>query len=251
MSSRMDKYEFETPEYKRRTELRKDLYQNYDVDDYNKVDLNSNVSILKTDGKNIDVDKIREMLDKKYRDNIPRRKSIAIEYDQTEEKEYEDDLFDTKEYDINEIIAKAKSEQTVDYLQDRLMKVNNTNNNILENLNIKSDEDKYHTEEENELMTLINTITQLEIENQEKFKKESADLLDLCPTEKIESIPKENTFFTGKMVVTDKDYEDFEDIQKDIKSNSVLIKILIFVFILVILALIVFLLNNYLNLELF
>ena len=100
-------------------------------------------------------------------------------------------------------------------------------------------------------MTLINTITQLEIENQEKFKKESADLLDLCPTKKIESIPKENTFFTGKMVVTDKDYEDFEDIQKDIKSNSVLIKILIFVFILVILALIVFLLNNYLNLELF
>lgn len=250
MSSRMDKYEFETPEYKRRTELKADLYQNNEIDDYNKIDLNSNVSVLKTDGKNIDVGQIREMLDKKYRDNIPRRKSIAIDCEDVE-KEKESDLFDTKEYDINEIIAKAKSEQTVDYLQDRLKKVNNTNNNILENLNIKPEIEKKQTVEETELMTLINTITQLEMENQEKARKESADLLDLDLTEKIGPLPKENTFFTGKMAVTDKDYEDFEDIQKDIKSNSVLIKILIFIFILMILALIVFLLNNYLNLELF
>lgn len=246
----MDKYEFETPEYKRRTELKADLYQNNEIDDYNKIDLNSNVSVLKTDGKNIDVGQIREMLDKKYRDNIPRRKSIAIDCEDVE-KEKESDLFDTKEYDINEIIAKAKSEQTVDYLQDRLKKVNNTNNNILENLNIKPEIEKKQTVEETELMTLINTITQLEMENQEKARKESADLLDLDLTEKIGPLPKENTFFTGKMAVTDKDYEDFEDIQKDIKSNSVLIKILIFIFILMILALIVFLLNNYLNLELF
>lgn len=250
MSSRMDKYEFETPEYKRRTELKADLYQNNEIDDYNKIDLNSNVSVLKTDGKNIDVGQIREMLDKKYRDNIPRRKSIAIDCEDVE-KEKESDLFDTKEYDINEIIAKAKSEQTVDYLQDRLKKVNNTNNNILENLNIKPEIEKKQTVEETELMTLINTITQLEMENQEKARKESADLLDLDLTEKIGPLPKENTFFTGKMAVIDKDYEDFEDIQKDIKSNSVLIKILIFIFILMILALIVFLLNNYLNLELF
>ena len=250
MSSRMDKYEFETPEYKRRTELKADLYQNNEIDDYNKIDLNSNVSVLKTDGKNIDVGQIREMLDKKYRDNIPRRKSIAIDCEDVE-KEKESDLFDTKEYDINEIIAKAKSEQTVDYLQDRLKKVNNTNNNILENLNIKPEIEKKQTVKETELMTLINTITQLEMENQEKARKESADLLDLDLTEKIGPLPKENTFFTGKMAVTDKDYEDFEDIQKDIKSNSVLIKILIFIFILMILALIVFLLNNYLNLELF
>ncbi len=86
MKSRMDKYEFDTPEYKKRTDLKADLYQNNKIDDYNEIDLNSNISILKADSKNIDVNQIREMLDKKYRDNIPRRKSIAIEYDSDEIK---------------------------------------------------------------------------------------------------------------------------------------------------------------------
>ncbi|MDD4705591.1 MAG: hypothetical protein PHS24_00045 [Bacilli bacterium] len=250
MNSRMDKYEFDTPEYKKRTELKADLYQNNEIEDYNKIDLNSNISILKTDSKNIDVDKIREMLDKKYRDNMPRRKSIALDYE-TEEVKEEEDLFDTKEYDINEIIAKAKSEQSVDYLQDRLKKINNTNNDILENLNINSKSDFKKHDEENELMALINTITQLEIENQEKVKNAAADLLNLNQTEQIDSVTAESTFFTGNMIVQDKDYEDFKDIQKDIKSNSILIKLLVFIFIIIIIALIVFLLNDYLNLELF
>ena len=99
MNSRMDKYEFDTPDYKKRTELKANLYQNNEIENYSKIDLNSNISVLKTDSKNIDIDKIREMLDKKYRDNMPRRKSIALDYE-TEEVKEEDDLFDTKEYDI-------------------------------------------------------------------------------------------------------------------------------------------------------
>ena len=100
-------------------------------------------------------------------------------------------------------------------------------------------------------MSLINTITQIEIENQEKAKNEAADLLDLNQTKQIDSFTTENTFFTGNMKIQDKDYEDFKEIQKDIKSNSILIKLLVFIFIIIIIALIVFLLNDYLNLELF
>ncbi|MDD2238769.1 MAG: hypothetical protein PHH51_02685 [Bacilli bacterium] len=250
MNSRMDKYEFDTPDYKKRTELKANLYQNNEIENYSKIDLNSNISVLKTDSKNIDIDKIREMLDKKYRDNMPRRKSIALDYE-TEEVKEEDDLFDTKEYDINEIIAKAKSEQSVNYLQDRLKKINNTNNDILENLNINPKSDIKKFDDEKELMSLINTITQIEIENQEKAKNEAADLLDLNQTKQIDSFTTENTFFTGNMKIQDKDYEDFKEIQKDIKSNSILIKLLVFIFIIIIIALIVFLLNDYLNLELF
>jgi len=246
----MDKYEFDTPDYKKRTELKANLYQNNEIENYSKIDLNSNISVLKTDSKNIDIDKIREMLDKKYRDNMPRRKSIALDYE-TEEVKEEDDLFDTKEYDINEIIAKAKSEQSVNYLQDRLKKINNTNNDILENLNINPKSDIKKFDDEKELMSLINTITQIEIENQEKAKNEAADLLDLNQTKQIDSFTTENTFFTGNMKIQDKDYEDFKEIQKDIKSNSILIKLLVFIFIIIIIALIVFLLNDYLNLELF
>lgn len=250
MNSRMDKYEFDTPDYKKRTELKANLYQNNKIENYSKIDLNSNISVLKTDSKNIDIDKIREMLDKKYRDNMPRRKSIALDYE-TEEVKEEDDLFDTKEYDINEIIAKAKSEQSVNYLQDRLKKINNTNNDILVNLNINPKSDIKKFDDEKELMSLINTITQIEIENQEKAKNEAADLLDLNQTKQIDSFTTENTFFTGNMKIQDKDYEDFKEIQKDIKSNSILIKLLVFIFIIIIIALIVFLLNDYLNLELF
>ncbi len=248
MSSRMDKYEFETPELKRRTDKNADLYQNNEIDDYNKIDLNSNVSILKTNAQNIDVDKIREMLDKRYRDNIPRRKSIAIDYEEDYQLEKATTI-DTKEYDINEILIKAKNNQNVDYHKERLKKINENNNNILEHLDLKTNNREHEKEE---LMSLINTITQLESQNKESARNAAADLLDLNATEKITPVEQqENTFYTGNLVVTDKDYEDFKEIQNDIKSNSILIKVLIIIFIISLIALAVFLLNKYLDLGLF
>lgn len=248
----MDKYKFDNPELKKRTEIKAELYANNNIRTYNDIDLNSNVSVLKDDAQNIDIDKIREMLDKKYRDNLPRRKSINIEAPIDEPKE-DSSLFDTKEYNINEILAKAKTEQNIDYLEERLKKINNTNNNILENLDIglKSKSKTNHFDNSNELMDLINTITLLEQESKDKYKQTDSDLLDLSPTEKISTEPIANSFFTGNLLVTDKDYEDFKDIQKDIKSNSILIKILVIVFILLILSLIIYFLNSYFSWGLF
>ena len=79
MNSRMDKYEDDTPALKKRTEKNANLYQTNGVDEYDKFDINSNISVLKKDARNIDVNQIRDMLDKKYRDNIPQRKSISID----------------------------------------------------------------------------------------------------------------------------------------------------------------------------
>ena len=98
MKSRMDKYKLEDSNLKSRTELNKDLYSNEEIDDYNKIDLNSNISILNNDGKNIDVDQIREMLDKKYRDNLPKRKSITLE--DTAEIPVQEKEFETRNYEI-------------------------------------------------------------------------------------------------------------------------------------------------------
>ncbi|HHX32854.1 MAG TPA: hypothetical protein GX713_01295 [Mollicutes bacterium] len=245
MSSRMDRYKDETPELKKRTELKADLYRN-DVDNLSRLDLNSNISVLKDDASNIDVDKIREMLDKRYRENTPKRKSIEID-SHIDEYEEESDLYDTKEYDINEILAKAKTTKKVDYNEERLRKLTNTNQDILQNLNLSPKKDKY--EEEQELMTLIDTITKLELENREKAEKEASDLLNLNNTEEILNL--ENSFFTGNLAVTDKDYEDFKDLQSDIKSNSILIKVLIFIFIILFIAAIIILLNHFLSLGLF
>lgn len=249
MSSRMDKYGIEKPELKSRTELNKDLYENIEVEDYNKIDLNSNVSVLGTADKNIDVELIKEMLDKKYHDNEPKRKSIAID---VVDEEVPEEKINTKEYDINEVLAKAKSEQNIDYNIERLKKLRNTNYEILQKLDLESDKSPEKQEDANELMTLINTITKLELENQEKASKNASNLLDLENTEEVDaSSILENSFYTGNLAVSEKDYEDFSDIQKDIKSNSIIIKFLIVIFILILISVIIFMLNKYLNWELF
>lgn len=243
MNTRMDKYENDTPELKKRTERNQDLYRNYELDNYNKFDVNSNISVLKDNAKAIDVDQIRDMLDKKYRDNIPKRKSISIEENTEPEREILKE--DTKEYDLNSILSKARQEKNIDYEVERLNRAY-SGRDLVDKVN-----EKYSAKEEEalEITSLMNTITELELKNQRK----DAELLDLADDDdknessevKVERPEKEaEEFYTGKLRVTDEDFDDFKDMQKDIRSNSVLIKILVFIFIIVLLGIAVVVANN-------
>ena len=251
MNSRMDKYDIDTPELKRRTEKNKDLYQSYDDIDYDKFDVDSNVSVLKNNAREIDVNQIRDMLDKKYRDSVPQRRSIDIpNFDEPED--YKDPLEDTKEYDLNSILSKAKSDNVVNYDTYRLNKQTN-NQELIDNINKKySPENK--AAKETELEELINTITALELKNK---SNKDAELLNLEEDkhEKTNTgiIPKksEEEFYTGKLAVTEDDFEDFKEMESDIKSNSVFIKILVFIFVLVFIAIAIFVANNLFDLGLF
>jgi len=247
MGSRMDKYELEENSASAsRTKKNAELYQKEDIEDYNKIDINSNVSVLKNDVKEIDVDKIREMLDKKYRNNNPQRKSIDIEMD---EEADEPVRTSTKEYDINDIIDKAKSDQQLDYQEERLRNLKNTNYTILDNLDLHKEiqeelnEDDHASTKEKELQELINTITQLEDKNNEESE---GDILNLTDNTDSKTLPPslENSFYTGNLQVKADDFEDFKEIQKDIKANSTLTKILIVVFIIIAIVVAVFVLNN-------
>lgn len=254
MSTRMDKYEIETPEYKKRTERNKELYDSYETINYDKFDVNSNREVLKKDAKNIDVDQIRDMLDRKYREDMPKRKSIDV---QVENITKPDDFYDdTKEYDINLILEKAKNSNNVDYDSIRYNNVDDGNRLINEINNKYSKCEREDTEEEKELMNLINTITELEIKN----SSSDAELLDLAddtveihePTSSIDlNKTEENTFYTGSLAVTENDFEDFKDMEKDIKSNSILLRILIILFILIAIAIGVVICNKVFNLGLF
>ena len=254
MSSRMEKYELDTSNIPRRTERNRVLYESNEVDDYNKFDINSNISVLKNNAREIDVDQIRDILDKKYRDNMPKRKSIDI-------PEYEEPVIevdeDTKEYDINSVLSKAKEERTIDYDTMRLNKTAKTDA-LVAKINEKYGHDNKYSSEEEELKELINTITNLELKSQ----KQDADLLGLSDdTTVIEDVTKTNTgivpkkleeeFYTGNLTVNDDDFDDFKDMQNDIKSNSIFIKILVFVVILALIALGIYVLNNVLDLGLF
>lgn len=253
MNSRMDKYEVDTPELKKRTERNKELYHTYEIDNYDKFDINSNISVLKNNAREIDVNQIRDMLDKKYRDNIPQRKSIDIP--KIEEPTY-DNQIDTKEYDLNSFLSKAKDAKKIDYDVERL---NNSSNNLdlIDKINAKyKNQEKEETDSEHELKELINTITALELKNQKK----DADLLGLSDDD--ESLSKTSTsiipesaldeeFYTGKLAVKEEDFDDFKDMQDDIKSNSIFIKILVFIFIIILLITAVYVVDKIFDLGLF
>lgn len=253
--NRMDKYSDETPELKRRIDKYSKLYENDNLSDYDKFDVDSNVSVLKDNARSIDVDQIREMLDKKYRDNIPKRKSINVETVQEENVNLQQKN-DIKEYDLNVILDKAKQNRKVSYEEERLNRIETSSSEkLIDEINRKY-KPRDESEEAAELLNLINTITELELKNQNKNNNnqmdDNYDAPNLVAAQELaKQGDDDETFYTGKLAIKEDDYDDFKEIQNDIKSDSIVIKILIFIFIILILGAIIFALNKFLNLGLF
>lgn len=253
--NRMDKYNDETPELRRRIDKYSELYEKNNSSDYDKFDVDSNISVLKDNARSIDVDQIREMLDKKYRDNIPKRKSISVDPVYNEE-ETVTEKNDEKEYDLNAILDKAKQNRKVSYEEERFNRIETSSSEkLIDEIN-KKYKPRDESDEAAELLNLINTITELELKNQNKENNveldDNVDTPNLIAAQELtEKDDNEETFYTGKLAIKENDYDDFKEIQDDINSNSIVIKILIFIFIIVILGIAVFALNKYLNLGLF
>lgn len=184
MQSRMDKYNTEETPIKSRIQKNKGLYEVVKKSDITDFNVNSNVSIIDTNADNIDVTELSHILDKKYSDTASKR--ISIEVPEGRLFEYEEPLNDTKEYDINSILEKAKVGKTVDYNKERLKQARVAQYEILSNLDLelkRAEENRISSkkkEEEDNLMNLINTITQLELKNKEEEKaKETSQALEL------------------------------------------------------------------------
>ena len=258
MNSRMDKYS-ETPILKSRSERNKELYEKINNNEITNYDIHSNATVLEEDINSIDVDKVKDMLDKRYRDDLKRRALLEVDDNNiTEEKN-----IDTKEYDINKILEKAKETQNVDYNEERLKTIHNTQYDILKNLDIKDNNETIEDSEEN-LVNLINTITHLEMKNSGKMGNTTAlDLLsDLTDNdtntiyktmeldkEKISDISVDN--LDEEDLSIEEKYEDFKELEKDLKSNNIAIKIVSIIFILILLIIAFIFCNNYFELGLF
>lgn len=262
MNSRMDKYT-ETPVLKSRSEKNKNLYEQIKSAEIEKFDIQSNATIIEEDVNKIDVDKIRDMLDKRYRDNIPKRSLNVRDY---EDNSIEEKLQDTKEYDINAILEKAKKTQDVDYEKERLKKVHDTQYDILKNLNIDSSEkDEELKDSEENIVNLINTITALEMKNKKGVSGNTTalDLLSDLKDNDTDIVYK--TMELDKEIISEKStenldeedlsieekYDDFKELEKDLKSNNIAIKIVGIVFLIIVLILAFIFVNNYFNLGLF
>ena len=263
MNSRMDKYA-ETPNLKSRTEKNKDLYEQIKNSDIDKFDIASNATVIGEDISRIDVNKVKDMLDKRYRDEYDKR---SLKFREQDEEIIEDKKYDTKEYDINVILEKAKKTQNVDYEKERLKKVHDTQYDILKKLNIdETTEEEVMEDSEENIVNLINTITNLELQNSKKNSTGNTTALDLLSDlsdndtntvyktmeldkEEI-STKTEDNLDEEDLSIEDK-YDDFKELEKDLKSNNIAIKVVGIVFVIILIILAVIFLNKYFNLGLF
>lgn len=280
MKTRMEKYyDEENNNIALRERKNKNLYENindYEVEDY---EIKTNATVLDNNAKNIDVEKIKKILDTKY-NKQPKRRSIVV--DEEDYQEPDISLDETREYDINAILEKARSEKEVDYEKERLKKIRDTQYDILNSLDIDTEKKEEPTEEKNELMDLINTITakELEVKNQkedldpldiltdlkgsdntvvvdgvheEESVNETSPIMSLEEADKIKPTIMENKTqdLTSTLQFTQSDFDDFNDLKKEVKSSRALIYIIIVIVCLILIAGVIIFLNKFLNLSLF
>ncbi len=160
MDTRMSKYDNEDLSTGSRVKKNAKLYETINNNELNNFTLRSNATVIGNQENEIDVEKIKKILDNRYKD-VPKRKSIRIEPEEAEEVK---DV-PTKEYDLNAFLEKAKDEKTETYEEVRAKKLRDTQFDILKNLKIDENEDEDVVEnkgpkpEDNDLLNLINTIT--------------------------------------------------------------------------------------------
>lgn len=282
MESRVDKFNNTGEVFLSRTKKNASLYKRVNEAELDDFDVNSNTAIIETNNSStINVDKLRDMLDKKYRET-PKKVSLArIE---AEKELAKLNLDETREYDINEILNKAKEEDDSSYEVERLKKLRNTGMDILNGLDITNIHEKDpKSAEEQHLVDLINTINL-----KETIAKEGADPLDILSDLKGDDdntkilgakedfgittkeapvikgldskITKENpqketleetSMLTKTNTFTESDFDDFNDLKEEVASTKIIIKILIVIVVIAFLVGGVFLLNKILNLGLF
>ena len=152
-----------------------DLYKQINDSELDNFNVRSNATVIGNQEREIDVEQIKKILDKRY-NSAPKRRSIRIE-----DRPYENSISDepTKEYDLTKVLEKAKDEKVETYEENRAKKLRNTQYNILSNLNIDGEEKEEvkATPEEN-LMNLINTITINEAKKLEEKNNNSDSDID-------------------------------------------------------------------------
>lgn len=188
MKTRINKYYDDTPSFApRRTAKNNELYEEIKKSEIENFDIGSNAKVIGNNEAQIDINKLKDILEKNYQE-VPKRRSLKLDIPEEEEIEMEK----TKEYDINAILEKAREEKEVDYQRERLKKVRDTQYDILKNLEVEQEEPKSKAADERtkeELLDLIQTINLNETQNKtikalaEEEKEEEIELDEDTNTE--------------------------------------------------------------------
>lgn len=216
METRIDKFN----ESKRMSRVAKniDLYKEINDTELDNFNVRSNATVIGNQDKEIDVEQIKKILDKRY-NSAPRRRSIRIE---PQEEVSRISVDDTKEYDLTKVLEKAKDEKVETYEEIRAKKLRNTQYDILNNLNldVKEDTEEKKIDPEENLMNLINTITINEAKKKESVK-EDIDPLDILTDLKGEDNTQVYDSITSVTTITEvKEKEKENKDKEEVIDNS-------------------------------
>lgn len=222
MKTRMDRVSFDNMP-RSRQQKNEELYQSIKNSEIKDFDSTSNIKIIGESNGGIDVNKLRDILEKNYQEPTKTRR---IKYedisDDVQEKEVE--LEKTRDFDINTILEQAREEKVDDYEKDRLKKIRDTQFDILKSLELDKEENSKVAKEETkeELLELINTINinekkkELEVNNNETDKIDPLDILT--------ELKGDGTIVAGAALLKDDIKEvtkdEDENIEEDVKEND-------------------------------
>lgn len=267
MSSRMDRYYENNEVVGSRTKRNEQLYQEINHSDLEDINLSSNAHVIGDNDNNIDINKIKELLEKKYYEEPKKVNTIKMP-EETDEEMYDDEI--TKEYDINAILEKARLGKEVDYERERLKKIHDTQYDILKSLEVEKETSKVTSNKE-DLMQLINTIAEKEANKREIDPLDIlSDLKGSENTVVLDGISKEvqkqeiketvkeevkkemdKSFYTNSLSFTQSDFDDFNDLKEDVESNKILVRVLLAIVALALIVGVVFMINSIFQLNWF
>ena len=227
MRTRLDKYMNDTDDAPKRTRKNNELYEEIKHSEISNFNIGSNAKVIGENKNQIDIDKLKDILEKNYQEQ-PKRRSVKFELPEEEEVELEK----TREYDINAILEKARAEKEVDYEEERLKKIRDTQYDILKNLEVDSETEAKAANEKTkeELLDLINTITlnekqkraiDEEIPEEEMDKDDDEDTGELDPLDILSDLRgDENTVVAGAKEFTEQIEEEEEALSKKEKAEK-------------------------------
>lgn len=267
MKSRMEKYYNQNDEFVGRSAKNENLYRKTDYSVYS-----SNETVIDTNNE-IDITKLKNII--QSREDYQRAKSYRnmlndkkFDYDDIE---IEEESYEEKNYDINALLQKVKEEKDTIDEKDKMRKLRNTQYDILSNLDIKSKKNKVVDDieqQKEELKDLINSITNKNNKVSDKVNEEDDNdplglLADLHATSALpladisnnpDVVPPqkdvkdeikveikkqdddEESFYSDSFTFSKRDFEGLSDLNENVKSNNVFIKILITILVLIILG---------------
>ena len=214
-------------------------------------DTNYSNMVVIDDSNEIDISKIKEIIDKENNRvrRIEKNNFNKEEYDSIVPKKQEE-----RSYDINEILKEAKSKRGI--LEEALekSKIENYkfNDNIEEELSKTRTVYENLIKEEKELLNLMNTMSgksSVDIAN-DMFQdltsdKNLTEVLDEKPDVNIKQIDEDSAeYSTDTFMFNTKDFEGIDDLRDNLKKTNIFIKVLIFIVVLAILSAGVFIVLN-------